>query len=569
MIFGWLLQFFFVVVVIGVLLRRITKKEQRGAGDRNAIRHAFQFSIFYWLTFLTGIGMSGLISRIFETRSSVYTDQSSLAQNLAFSVVGIPILVGLALWTRRNFSRDVSESQSDSWLFYIVFTTITSLLIATTAISAVLHGVMARIPNNPAAEGRALVWGAIWATMLVLDRKYIDRSRSNLLHLAGSLIGLIYISLGIGNILSGILRFVVGDQNQNHLILGTSPIVSGLIFLLIGAPIWSRYWIRISSKTAHDQLWQMYILIIGIAAGLILALVSMSAILYKVLVWLFGNTQNASAQQFYYSAPNFMACALVGTLLWWYHRSILGEDRKAVRNEIRRSYEYLISAIGLLTAAVGLTMIVVSIIESSNRKWNLFGLGNRNTLILAVTILVVSVPVWWIYWVRIKQFVVANRDIELVSPSRRIYLFMLFGFGGLAAIISTIVGVYFLFRDTFNGNLSGITFYHMRFPISLLLTTGAVAGYHWSIYRVDRKFLPTVELEISPRIIILVGSVSQEVAGELSRRTGTQVQSWIREDNLGGGWDIKELEAVVKNSSSPVLLVLSDAEGMRAIPLHK
>ena len=569
MIFGWLLQIFFVVFVIGVLLRRVTHKEQRGAVDPNAIRHAFQFSIIYGLTFLTGIGMSGLISVIFETRSSTNADQSSLAQNLAFSVVGIPLLVGLALWTRRNFSRDESESQSASWLFYIFSTTVTSLLIAATASSAVLHGVVAKFPNNPTAEGRALVWAAIWAAMLVLDRRYVDRSRSNLLHLAGSLIGLIYISLGIGNILSGILQFIIGDQNQNHLILGSSPIVSGLIFLLIGTPIWFRYWIRTSSKTAHDRLWQIYLLIIGIAAGLILVLVSMSAVLYKVLLWLFGNTQNASARQFFNSFPNILACALVGALLWWYHRSTLGQDRKAVRNEIRRSYEYLISAIGLLTAAVGLTIILVSIIESSNRKWNLFGLGSRNTLILALTILVVAIPVWRIYWIRIQRFVVANRDIELRSPSRRIYLFMLFGFGGLAAIISTIVGVYFFFQDTFNGNLSAITFYHMRFPISLLLATGAVAGYHWSIYRVDRKYLPAVALEISPRFIILVGPMDQEIAGELSRRTGDQVQIWIREDNLGDGWEIEELEAVVNKSSSPVLLVLSDADGIRAIPLHR
>jgi hypothetical protein len=569
MIFGWLLQIFFVVFVIGVLLRRITHKEQRGTVDPNAIRHAFQFSIIYGLTFLIGIGMSGLISLIFETRSSANSDQSSLAQNLAFSVVGIPLLVGLALWTRRNFSRDESESQSASWLFYIFSTSVTSLLMAATASSAVLHDVVAKFPNNPTAEGRALAWGAIWATMLVLDRKYVDRSRSNLLHLAGSLIGLIYISLGIGNILSGIFQFIIGDQNQNHFILGSNPIVSGLIFLLIGVPIWSGYWIRVSSKTAHDTLWQIYLLIIGIAAGLILALVSMSAVLYKVLLWLFGNTQNASAQQFFNSFPNIMACALVGALLWWYHGSTLGQDRKAVRNEIRRSYEYLISAIGLLTAAVGLTIILVSIIESSNRNWNLLGLGSRNTLILALTILVVAVPVWRIYWIRIQRFVVANRGIELRSPSRRIYLFMLFGFGGLAAIISTIVGVYFFFQDTFNGNLSAITFYHMRFPISLLLATGAVAGYHWSIYRVDRKYLPAVALEISPRFIILVGPMDQEIAGELSRRTGDQVQIWIREDNLGIGWEIEELEAVVKNSSSPVLLVLSDADGMQAIPLHR
>jgi hypothetical protein len=229
----------------------------------------------------------------------------------------------------------------------------------------------------------------------------------------------------------------------------------------------------------------------------------------------------------------------------------------------------LISAIGLLTAAVGLTIILVSIIESSNRNWNLFGLGSRNTFILALTILVVAVPVWRIYWIRIQRFVVADREIELRSPSRRIYLFMLFGFGGLAAIISTIAGVYFFFQDTFNGNLSAITFYHMRFPISLLLATGAVAGYHWSIYRVDRKYLPAVALEISPRFIILVGPMDQEIAGELSRRTGDQVQSWIREDNLGAGWEIEELEAVVRNSSSPVLLVLSDADGMQAIPLHR
>src|SRR5690606_33261384 len=120
--------------------------------------------------------------------------------------------------------------------------------------------------------------------------------------------------------------------------------------------------------------------------------------------------------------------AVVGTLVWWHHQAVLGAGRRHERTEVRRVYEYLMAGIGLVTAASGLTMVIVAIIEAlAGDRDILFGVSTVNSLLAALTLLAVGVPVWWWHWRLAQRAAVDDPVEELTSPTRRIYLVLLFG----------------------------------------------------------------------------------------------------------------------------------------------
>ena len=137
------------------------------------------------------------------------------------------------------------------------------------------------------------------------------------------------------------------------------------------------------------------------------------------------------------------------------------------------------SAIGLLAAAVGLTMLVVAGVEAVvGSETVIVGESAVNTLLLAATLLVVGSPVWWFFWRRIQRAAVTEPAAEQASPTRRIYLLVLFGLGGIAAVVSLLIGVYLLFQDIVAGTFGSETIRSHAVPVGVLLTSGTVSAYH-------------------------------------------------------------------------------------------
>ena len=247
---------------------------------------------------------------------------------------------------------------------------------------------------------------------------------------------------------------------------------------------------------------------------------------------------------------------------------MLAEAGVTARTEVRRVYEYLMAAIGLVAAAVGLTLLVVSGIEAAvGPETAVLGVSAVNTLLLAGTLLVVGSPVWWSFWSRIRRAAAAEPAVELASPARRIYLLVLFGVGAMAAVVALLVGVYVFFEDLVTGTVGPETLREMRVPIGILLSTGAIAGYHGAVYRAGRRILPRAAH--GPDYVLLVGPPDPEIAHAVAHETGGRVQAWTAEDG-GSPWTVDEVMAALGASpAADEVLVLSDASGVHAIPVHR
>ena len=161
-----------------------------------------------------------------------------------------------------------------------------------------------------------------------------------------------------------------------------------------------------------------------------------------------------------------------------------------------------------------------------------------------------------------------------MSTTRRVYLFALFGVGGVAAVISLLVGVYMLFDDAVNANLAAETLRRMRFAIGVLLATAAISAYHWTVYQSDRKHAPAPVAEQEPRFVLLVGPADHEIAREVAHRTHGRVQVWSRTDDGAEPWSVDDVMAALAGATTDQavadeVIVLSETGGLRAIPVHR
>ncbi len=78
----------------------------------------------------------------------------------------------------------------------------------------------------------------------------------------------------------------------------------------------------------------------------------------------------------------------------------------------------------------------------------------------------------------------------------------------------------------------------MRVPIGLLLSTGAIAGYHWLIYRSEQE--QVVRLN-HPKYILLIGPRDPEITRQVAALSGARVNLWSELDTEVSGWSLDEI----------------------------
>lgn len=569
MIFG-LLPLIGLIVLVVLVVRALLGRESRagrGRSDGRSLRRFFQYVLLYGLLVVVAVGLSGLLDRLFDRSALVAGDRTGLALSIAFTVVGLPLLTTAALWTRRTLRGDPAEARTFGWSAYCTAASITALAVTAFAVHDLLNWAVGVTGYDSGAPARTIVWGAVWAAHWWLDRRLTPPPHTQVHHLLGSLIGLGTAAAGLGGLLSGALETAFGLGGTDVLAGDDDPILRGAVTLAVGAPVWFLYWTRTAARSERGPLWLGYVLLAGVASGLITAVVSASTACYLVLVWLVGDPGGESASRYFHDLPGAAAGAVVGVIVWWYHHAVLAEAGTGPRTEVRRIYEYLMAAIGLLAAAAGLTTILVALIEAVTGSTLIAGGGAVNTLIAAATLLLVGGPVWWLFWRRVRAAAQAAPDQEHASPTRRIYLFVLFGVAGIAAVIVLLIGVYVLVEDALSGTFGAATVRRMRFPIGILASTAAVCGYHWAIYRAERE-VPAV-VAGGPHYVLLVGPQDPELARAVARRTGGRVQAWPRTDRAAAPWSVEEVLATLDGSTADEVIVLSDGDGLQLIPVHR
>ena len=558
------------IAVVVLVIRKVSKRATSSSNTAQPVRLFFQYALAFGLFMIVTVGLAGLLSRALDVSNIVNADQSSLASNLAFVVVGGPLLAGITIWLRNSLRENPSEGHGLIPTFFATLAAIVSLLVFLSSAIAALHNVISGDEVLGSTLGRTIVWGTALILVLKISNSVIPKNDFRIQYFVGSFITALAALIGLVQVLGGVLSLLLSQQTffdtqKLALVSPDNPIGIGLGTLVMSGALWIYYWIKNANTNKSDTLWLAYVLIAGVGGTLVIAITSLSISLYQVLVWFVGEPTSQNAGEHFASIPQSLATAFAGFLFWWYHKSLLPNESE--RTDVQRTYEYLVSAISLIASAIGISIVIVALIESLTSQVQLAGAGAINTLLGAGTVIVVAGPVWWHFWSRIQSIARVESNAELSSPVRRIYLFLLFGVGGIVAIVSLITIVVQLFDGILSSNLGANTFSEMRFAIGILISTGIVAGYHWEIYRHEKSV--EVSFATTATNVLLVGPNSPELIQKLKAATGAKVSFLQRADASELVWPTEHVIELVAQSKEDDLLILLEATGVKVVPVTR
>ena len=556
---------FVLALVVGLLVLVVSAARRRGAGgagvDARSVRRFFQYVLLYALVVVVGIGLTELLSRLFGARPAEYSDDGYLlAQALAFVLVGSPLALLLAWWTWRSHRTDRSEGESTFFAAYLTLAALTGIFMAATSLQGVIFQAVNDARLDADAAGGLVAWGALWWVHWVAARRSLDDERGSPHLLLGSVLGL---ALAVGGLVLTLGTSIDMLIRQDVVGRPLAGLAEGGGLLVAGALVWLRYWVTTASRLPRGTLWLTFVLPVGVGGGLVLSLVGASRLLWSMLVWFLGDRLDRTASEHFEGAAFEVAFLAIGLLVWWYHRTVLGEDG-GVRGEIRRVYEYLVAGIALVAAAIGVGTVLVALIEAVTPGVDL-GLTVRNTLLAAVTLLLVGVPVWWVFWRRIRAAMAAEPTGEAASLTRRIYLIVLFGVAGIAAVVALIAVAFTFFQDAVNAQLGAATLRSMRYGLGVLVGTAAVSAYHGAVFRQDRGVAAVPGRVDGPRSVVLVGAAHGDLERAIARATGARVELWGRLDAPAPEWDEDAVLAALEGHAGQHVLVIADGGAPRVL----
>ncbi|MBM9460009.1 hypothetical protein JK386_08845 [Nocardioides sp. zg-536] len=555
------------------------------------VRQIFQYLLLALLVVVAATGVAGLagsvLTMVLDGSSAV--SRSTLASDVAFTAVGLPLLAGLGLWSRSTLAAHERERRAAAWSTYQVVMALGALVVTVAAARPALAWLCGLGPAAPYATATAVVWAAVWAVHWRLCRHLADPTAAQLHLVGGSLFGLGVGLLGLGLLLAAALRIWLG-LDEPPLAGSSDPARASALTLALGTAVWLRYWVWGAWRTRRGVLWLCHVLLAGAGLGLLLAVAGGSIALYRVLVWVLGDPASSDAARHFDSIPAPLAVAVVGLVSLAYHQQVLGTTTPTERTEVDRVRDYLLAGIGLGAAATGFTIVVVALAEAIADPDVLAGSGPINTLLAALTLLAVGGPSWWRFWRR-GQRAARAEDVtlagpELTSPTRRLYLFGLLGLATLVAVGALLAGAWVLVDALLDGTSALALLRRLRWPLGILVTAVGLAAYHWSVYLGERsrsaeltRTRPTAAAS-GPRFVLLLGVGDAALARDLAGRTGGEVWAWSRTETaagtpaaedggLSGSWSVEDLHAAAAGAEVPEVLLLAEDGELRAVGLDR
>src|SRR5699024_6115362 len=119
-----------------------------------------------------------------------------------------------------------------------------------------------------------------------------------------------------------------------------------------------------------------------------------------------------------------------------------------------------------------------------------------------------------------------------------------------------------IFDDAVQSTLGASTLRVARVSLGTLLAAGAVALYHWSVFREDRA--DGADRVPGPRSVLLIGAAPGAVARELARATGARVEARTLV-GAESGWDVVRLMEVLAGHEDRDVVVLTEDTGYRVL----
>ena len=462
-------------------------------------------------------GLIGLLRSIFSAR--LVNTADVLAQALALVLVGVPIFLFHWLWTQRAAAKDEEERSASLRAIFLYAVLIGTLVPVVQNLLAFVNRVALGISDLPVS--RALVGGfqtwqdnliaifingivglyfysilrAEWKSMPEVEN-FADVRR--LYRYLWLLYGLLMVVYGAQQI----LRYIFYIPVPTYLLgeVGREMFVNGLSLLLVGTPLWVYTWricqeaLSVSSpeeapaeRESNLRLGVLYLLSLG---GVITVLSAGGALLDVILRWAFGEAMQG--YEFIQQVGGPVSLGVPLAMVWAYygrwleHQIQLDEDgtRRAGK---KRIYYYILSALGLGAAFIGVALVFSFVIDllTSNAFW---GDSLRSRLAAAISTLTVGLPLWLLTWRPMQAEALADGEggeHARRSTIRRAYLYLALFAGVIGGMVSAVALVYQLVNALLSGEPPADFLPSLLNAAQLLALFGVLLVYHLNSMRRD------------------------------------------------------------------------------------
>jgi hypothetical protein len=265
---------------------------------------------------------------------------------------------------------------------------------------------------------------------------------------------------------------------------------------LVGGGFWWWHWHRAAPGDIGSALRSVYLHLFAILGGAATVVVCCSVLLYTVLQWLMGRPEVPGAAAHFRILPGLIAALAVGAGLWGYHWAVVRDDSGNTVGSagggpaVYGIYRYLVAGLGLGTLAVGLVValaVVLGLLVPAPGQPLVTSQWWRNPLTLAVTLLLVGIPLWSFYWFGAQRDAKTAPREEGAALSRRVFLYLVFGIAVLLSLGNLSALLFIFLRALLDGQMSTQLVHQARWAIGMLLMAGAVSGYYWLVLREDHR----------------------------------------------------------------------------------
>ncbi len=467
---------------------------------------------FYLVSFITFEvvlwGLIGLLRSILST-SQISAGGDALARALSLTLVGVPIFALHWMWAQRASTTDEEEHTSilrALFLYGVLLATLIPItqnalaLIDRTLISAsgldpyraILGGSQTWMDNLIAILMNALA-AAYFINVLHKDQATLSDAETF------SDIRRVYRYLWL---LYSLLMAIFGIQQILQFVLYTSPVLlgtasrdlflNGLSLLLVGAPIWYFSWKTCQNallqKGEHDSLLRLGVLFLLTLGGMVVVLSSSGRVLEIFLLWTLGDSMTASAFVSRISGP--LSVALPLGIVWvyyghWLHHDINTYGDEPRRFGFRRLYYYIHAFAGLVTAFIGMALLISFIIDVMVGR-QIWGPDLRSRVSAALATVIVGLPLWLMTWPRMQTQALSTGStggFARRSLVRKTYLYLVLFASVIGGMVSAVTVVFRLLQAAL-GNQS-LDMPGLLDALQLLALFAIVLVYHLRCLRAD------------------------------------------------------------------------------------
>jgi uncharacterized membrane protein YidH (DUF202 family) len=559
------------ILIVWAVVRAVRGHQgEHGERDQAAsVRRFFVYAMLFGTMIIVAIGVADFGRELVAVATTANRPRNNtvLARSLSFLIVGTPAFLLLVRFVLRRLV-DPIEQRSASWFLYINVALLTTLIVSIVSAHQLLTG---------AFGAHRFAWDdlwvcGVWSAMWAFHWFWLLRNHSPVsdLHLAlGSIAGAGMFAVGLGGLVGS-----SGGRIYLHLAHSVRPSESGVALrewtatLVVGAVVWAWYWLTHYRSATRTTLWHVVVVPVGSLGGLVTAITSAAVLGFQSLVWFFGQHGATTWSTHFTFLPNAASAFLVGIAAWSYHRWEFGRVGVPQRSDPLRSYDYLASAAGLTAAIVGIVLAVVAFLEAVTPAPRTGPRNSPNRTIAAITLLSIGLPLWALFWSRIKRALAAHRAEELRSPVRRIYVIALFGIGSVITIGGLIAVLWGSLQDLLDGKLGGTTIRDIRVGIALVVAVAGAAWFHFNVFRSERHEYAPVKAAtpVMHKQVVLVATNGDDVAQRLASG-GTTVIRWHRTDqSLPPPVDPDDVASRVFAVAADRVLVLLGADGLTVVP---